>query len=73
MFDLFGPQYHNVPLIIDALRHVEPLPSLALSNRPGMTGHRNNGASRFDPLLKLHTGKPHEHRREIARRLSKSA
>lgn len=36
-------------------------------------GHRNHGASRFDPRINRHTGKPHKHEREIARRIRQAA
>jgi hypothetical protein len=45
------------PDFISAFRHTGP-------------GVRSYGAwkTRFDPKINRHTGKPHEHRREIARR-----
>ncbi|KUR80944.1 hypothetical protein [Novosphingobium sp. FSW06-99] len=34
---------------------------------------RNNGAPRFDPHINRHTNQPHEHKREIARRMRQTA
>lgn len=56
--------------LVGEMLDVQPV-QLARSES-AMKGHRNNGASRFDPRINRHTGKPHEHRREIARNLKRA-
>lgn len=59
---------------MDALCDVAAFTSIhSPAPHPAMTGHANNGASRFDPRINRHTGHPHEHRREIARNLARAA
>lgn len=41
------------------------------SQRRAMAGFESNRRSRFDPRINRHTGKPHEHRREIARNVAR--
>lgn len=57
--------------ITEALEMLVEMPDMSSSNQRAMTGHANNGKSRFNPSINRHTGKPHEHRREIARNLRK--
>jgi len=54
--------------IAETLQMLVEMPDMATSSQRAMTGHANNGKSRFNPSINRHTGKPHEHRREIARR-----
>ena len=44
-------------------------------NRPGERRYDFYGSTRgsFDPKINRHTGRPHEHKREIARRLRQEA
>lgn len=59
---------------IDALRDMAHFEAVhAPAPQPAMTGHSRSGASRFDPKINRHTGKPHEHCREIARNLARAA
>lgn len=71
MFDRPSHYHLGTP---DLLRDMLRVPQIDFGPAPrAMKGHANNGASRFDPRINRHTGKPHEHRREIARNLKRQA
>lgn len=57
-------------MAMGSLANIVPLQPIRMGSYPqAMTGHANNGKSHFDPAINRHTGKLHEHRREIARNL----
>lgn len=71
MFDRPSHYHLHTPDFLEDLLRFQPI-SFGPAPR-AMTGHANNGKSRFDPRINRHTGKPHEHRREIARNLKRAA
>lgn len=67
--DAYGA--HSAVLNLLELAQMRPI---SVGPQPrAMKGHANNGHCNFDPRINRHTGKPHEHRREIARNLKRAA
>lgn len=58
--------YSSAASLLSGLEQIKILPTFG----PGIRQYKPTD---FDPKINRHTGKPHEHKREIARRLRQKA